>query len=331
MLSASSLAEMIVPLAVAGAAVAALVAFGPSLLRRPGAVTGALWGGALVIVGGLTAALLVGNPLSDSSAERRALEARAAELTMRAITPGSALACLDAVANFDVEVACEKALFASPEAVAAALAYLDARISLLKAITTLAKRDASYDPPLERMRHAIEVDRFGMSAQVLMTRGCKAATCDDLRLLRNTGPILANMKARTFDSHVTAHASTWNPNGGAMATASLPPLGVGMPTLPAAPTTTGASPVASQGVPVPSKFDFPSAASIPPVSIMNAEPAGPPATEPQPEQSATPTPPRRPQNAPRRQSARETPPPSTAPPPLSVVPPAPPPQTSGAR
>ena len=320
---------IILPVIAAGAGVAALIVLGAIAFRR----AGALWGGALVMVGALIAALLLDGPSTgDRGAERRAIETRAAELTIRAIAPGSALACLDAVANFDVEVACEKALFASPEAVAAALAYVDARISLLKASTALAKRDASYDPPFERLRHAIEVDRFGLSAQVLMTRGCNSPGCADLKLLRNTGPILANMKARTFDSHVSMHANTWNPNGATMATASLPPMGAALPplTAPIPPAvTTGAAHGAAHGGPVPSKFDFPSAASIPAVSIMNAEPAGPPGTEsqpePRPETRANPTPPKRPQNQPRRQSAREAPP-------LSVVPPAaPPPQTSGTR
>ena len=203
---------IILPVIAAGAGVAALIVLGAIAFRRAGAVSGALLGGALVMVGALIAALLLDGPSTgDRGAERRAIETRAAELTIRAIAPGSALACLDAVANFDVEVACEKALFASPEAVAAALAYVDARISLLKASTALAKRDASYDPPFERLRHAIEVDRFGLSAQVLMTRGCNSPGCADLKLLRNTGPILANMKALTFDSHVSMHANTWNP------------------------------------------------------------------------------------------------------------------------
>jgi hypothetical protein len=50
----------------------------------------------------------------DFLAERQALDARAFELTARAMAPGSALACLDAMAGDVVEDACEKALFASP-------------------------------------------------------------------------------------------------------------------------------------------------------------------------------------------------------------------------
>ena len=50
----------------------------------------------------------------DRSAERRALEARAAALNAESLAPGSALACLNGLAGDDVEAACEKALFAAP-------------------------------------------------------------------------------------------------------------------------------------------------------------------------------------------------------------------------
>src|SRR5262249_33543323 len=52
----------------------------------------------------------------DLEAEQRALDTRAFELATRAFMPGSALGCLDAIAGETVEGACEKALFASPEA-----------------------------------------------------------------------------------------------------------------------------------------------------------------------------------------------------------------------
>ncbi len=190
-----------------------------------GTLKGILAGGALVLLGALIATVL---PWSDDAALRRSVEMRAAELTARAIAPGSALACLDAVANPEVELACEKALFATPEAVAIAVAYVDARISLLAASASLAARDPGYQPSFERMRRALEADRFGLVAHVLTTRGCTAAGCPDLKHLRNSGPILANMKAQTFDGHVSLRANAWHLNdGGAMA--ALPPSGASAP------------------------------------------------------------------------------------------------------
>jgi hypothetical protein len=355
---------------IAGAGLALLAVFGVLAFRRAGdaSANSVLWRSGLVLVGALVAwALVDRSPLHEIAAERRALEARAAELTARAISPGSALACLDAVASAAVEAACEKALFASPEAVAAAVAYVDARLSLLAAGVALAGRDPSYRPSLERLRRAIEADRFGLVAHVLLTRGCAGADCADLKLLRDSARILANMRARSFDARVAAHAAAWNPGGPAVAVApghavpgpgapraaaptaaglavpSLAVPGLAVPMLsgavPSVPASTGpVPPVAMPAPPAaggtarpqatgPVRYDFPSSDSIPAVSIMNAEPAAEPQAEPRP--SATPQ--RRPQNQPaRRQSSRE---PQGAPSaPLTVVPQVTtPPQTSGAR
>ena len=61
---------------------------------------------------------------------------------------------IDESAGAAVEAACEKSLFASPEAVAAAVAYMDARVSLLSASIGLAERDPSYRPAFERWSRA---------------------------------------------------------------------------------------------------------------------------------------------------------------------------------
>ena len=63
-----------------------------------------LRGAAVLIVAVLAWAWLDYSVMRDQVAERRALDARAAELTARAIAPGSALACLDAVGNEAVGV-----------------------------------------------------------------------------------------------------------------------------------------------------------------------------------------------------------------------------------
>src|SRR5262245_40512537 len=137
---AGNLAVIIAP-----AVVVVLAALGFYAFRRvgPGTLAGMLAGSALVLLGALVTAVL---SWRDDAALRRSVETRAAELTIRAIAPGSALACLDAVANPDVETACERALFASPEAVAVAVAYIDAKISLLDASAALAARDPSHQP-----------------------------------------------------------------------------------------------------------------------------------------------------------------------------------------
>src|SRR5229473_8068711 len=67
----------------------------------------------------------------EHAAELRLLDERLAALLVRAVAPGSALSCLDELAGETVEVACEKAVFASPEAVSAAVAYVAAKLALL--------------------------------------------------------------------------------------------------------------------------------------------------------------------------------------------------------
>jgi hypothetical protein len=299
-----------------GAVLAVLLVFGAFAFRRVGqaGTGGIVWRAALVLVGAVVAwALLDRSANREHAADRRAFDARVAELTARAIAPGSALACLDAVASATVEAACEKALFASPEATAAAVAYVDARFSLLSAGIALAARDPTYEPVLQRLRRAIESDRFGLVAHVLTTRGCNASDCADIKLMRDASRVLANMKARTFDAHVGMHGVAWHPPGTALA-AAPPHAAEPAPSVASAPRPLEQTIGTGHGVPLSSKYDFPSSASIPAVSIMNAEPALPP--EPR---AAPAAPPPRQSSQPRRQSARETAPPASAPP-MSVVP-----------
>jgi len=293
-----------------GAALAVLAVVCIFVFRQAGQVglMSGMWRAALVLVGVIASWVLYERSLIlEQTAERRAIEARAAELTLRAIAPGSALACLDAVVSAPVESACEKLLFASPEAVAAALAYVDARFSQLAANITLAERNPSAQPSFERIRRGIEDDRFGLVAQVLKSRGCDAPDCADLKPLRDTGRILANMKSETFEVHVRQHADAWQPSGATVAAAPPPQPSATTSAIPAAPPSSSAA--------IPYKYDYPSANSIPAVSIMNAEPSAPPAIEPR----AAATPPKRPSAQPaRRQSTREPAP--AASPPIALVP-----------
>src|SRR5690242_20602199 len=99
------------------AAVAALVGLVCMLLVR----SSSRWRGALlrltVLVVAVTATVGFFRWIDDrdATAERRALQARQADLAARVLTPGSPLACLDGDAGETVETACEKALFARPE------------------------------------------------------------------------------------------------------------------------------------------------------------------------------------------------------------------------
>src|SRR6476646_4229237 len=138
------------PLWMAGAIAAVflvltLLAFGRA--GRAGPI-GALARVALVVIGaGVTWFILEGAGRRDLAADRRALDTRAAELLTRAAMPGSALACLDASAGDTVEGACEKALFATPEATAAAVSYVSVQLALLADMTNHVARTRGSPPP----------------------------------------------------------------------------------------------------------------------------------------------------------------------------------------
>lgn len=198
----------------------------------------------------------------DSAAERRALDARAFELATRALMPGSALACLDAIAGATVEDACEKSLFASPEATAAAVSYVAAQLSLLASGREHAR---SGDPGAgtANLRRALEADRFGIVAHVLATRdGCTPNQCSAYFLLQDASRVSANLAERSFEARVQSYMAGWPPAGGR-------PVASNPPAAPPPATVAGAARV-------PNNLYFPSSASIPPVNIMTAEPAGQP-------------------------------------------------------
>jgi hypothetical protein len=144
--------------------------------------------------------------------ERRALDDRKAALMASAIAPGSVLSCLDELAGEAVEAACEKAVFASPEAVASAVRYVSAQLALLIDGTAyVARGDAAYAPELVPLRTAIELDRFGLVAQVLKERdGCTVERCDALAQLSDSTRVRDNLHERTFEEQVKKYTAIWN-------------------------------------------------------------------------------------------------------------------------
>jgi hypothetical protein len=88
------------------------------------------------------------------------------------LSTGSALSCLDEIAAEAVEAACEKAVFASPEAVAADINYVMSQLAINDGATYAERGDASYAAELAPLRSALELDRFGIVAHVLGNQGC---------------------------------------------------------------------------------------------------------------------------------------------------------------
>jgi hypothetical protein len=313
--------------AVAGAAALCILIAVLSLWRAGAKLAGALVRTVFALaICGAVVVLLQQNAARERLAERRALDQRAAELAARVITPGSPLACLDAVAGDAVESACEKAVFASPATVAASVSYVTARLALLSDSIDFARRTGGgYESALATLRVAIESDRYGIVAHVLSVRdSCTPLLCDSYVLFKDPDRVQANLRDRLFDRYVERYAAEWarapaagtpvaeTPAGSNFTTASVPPAGAPLAAPAAAP---GTSPAAASAAPA-TKYDFPSAASIPAVSIMSPEPAAPPETKPAAPAApaATPAAPRRPQHPAPRAAARTTPPPAGPPP-----------------
>jgi hypothetical protein len=292
---------LVVPLWSAAVVAALFVAFCVFVLGRAGrdGLPEALSRIGLLLAGAAVASAVVWVVVLDATSagtlavQRRALDARLLEMTARAVVPGSALACLDGGAGDLVEAACEKALFATPEAAAASVTYVTAQLSLLADGSDFERRSgANYESALTGLRHALETDRFGIVAHVLADRdGCTQDRCDTLRLLRDTTQVSENLSAHKYESYVLHHATDWlqtaltamaadtsaPTTAQAQGPARAPPPGSGSlaSAAPAAPTSTTPTTKAA-----PNGLFFPSSASIPAVSIMNPEPAPPPAAAP---------------------------------------------------
>jgi hypothetical protein len=116
------------------------------------------------------------------------------------------------------------------------------------------------------LRHALEADPFGILAHVLAARdGCTAENCPPLRLLHDASHVRTNLIAHTLDRYVDQFREAW-------ARSPDPAL---------AELSAGAEPTGAIGPNAAGKrkvmvnIDFPNAASIPPISIMNPEPNEP--------------------------------------------------------
>jgi hypothetical protein len=204
--------------------------------------------------------------------------------------PGSALGCLDPLVAETMEDTCEKTIFASPEATAAAISYVAAQLAVLGSAG-----EHAADPGMLALRRALEADRFGIVAHVLAARdGCTSDQCSAFAWLEDTSRIKVHLAERPFEARVKTYSASWPPAGSRAVATSAPASAPGA------------------AARVPNNLYFPSASSIPPVNIMTAEPQ---AAQRQPQgttgaaEAAPPTPPRRPPqaNTPQRQSPSAAP------------------------
>jgi hypothetical protein len=267
------------PLWAAGACTALFVVFFALAFGRAGrdGIIGGIARISLILVGAVLAWFsLEGTTRQDTAAERRSLEARAGVLATRATMPGSPLACLDAMAGDAVERACEKTLFATPEAMASAVSYVAAQLNLFADVSEFVNRgNSDLEPLLASLRRAVETDRYGLVAHVLATRdGCTAGECPALAMMRDATRLNANLIERTYDFYVGRHSTVW-PAPGAGPTAGAAPAAV-PGAAGAQPPQQGTAALPSPAAPRPhgtnGELFFPTSDTIPPVHIMTSEP-----------------------------------------------------------
>jgi hypothetical protein len=184
-----------------------------------------------------------------------------------------ALSCIDDLAGETALAACEKVLFGSADAAAAAVSYAATRLTQLTSFGDVTTANKNMTPELATLRRSVERDRYGLMAYVLSARDrCQPGQCDAYRSLTDHNQIAANMDERIYDGLILRYSASWN--------------------LPAAPAP-GAAAAVPSSLPTgkPTNADFPSAASTPPVNIMTPEPPIAAAPRPPPAANAqTPTP-----------------------------------------
>jgi hypothetical protein len=174
-----------------------------------------------------------------------------------------ALSCIDDLAGETVLTACEKALFGSAETVAAGISYAASQLTRLTAFGDVAAANKNLTYELLTLRRAVERDRYGLMAQVLMARDqCTPSQCAAFRALTDSHQIVVNMAERTFDALISRYAPSWNAPGAAPVAALSPSVPTGKPT----------------------NAEFPTAASTPAVNIMTPEPGS--ATAPSPSRAS---------------------------------------------
>jgi hypothetical protein len=204
-----------------------------------------------------------------------------------------ALSCIDELAGDTVLAACEKALFGSAESAAAAVTYTASQVTRLTSSGDAAVANRSITPELQALRRAVERDRYGLVAQVLLVRDrCTPSQCAAFRSLTDQHQIAANMEEHVYDAMIARYAPTWN----------APPAAAG-PLAVLAPATMATG--------RPTNAEFPTAASTPAVSIMSPEPTA--STPPSASRQATPAanapvPSPRPPTAANAQAAAKKPP-----------------------
>lgn len=208
----------------------------------------------------LAALTFAGLAIAAAIGLRSGVDVAPERVTAPSIAGLPALACIDDLAGETALAACEKVLFSAPDTVAAAVAYTAARINRLILLGGASNANRLATPDEQALRNGIERDRYGLVAYVLATRDkCQPNQCAAFAVMTDHNQVAANMDGLIYEGLVAQYAPTWAANIN-----TIQPMALGKP----------------------SSIDFPTAASIPPVSIMTPEPTssrssvGPPQVSP---------------------------------------------------
>lgn len=204
------------------------------------------------LLAALTLAALAIALASQFRTAERTTSDRPAGFALSGFVP--ALACVDDMAGETALTACEKVLFGAPDTIAAAVVYASAQLNRLTALGDAAAANREMTPQVAALRRAVERDRYGIFAYVLASRdNCQPEQCGAYAAMTDHNQVAANMNDLIYEGLVSRYAPSWNAPPASSAQAALT---VGRPTT----------------------MDFPTASSIPPVTIMSAEP--PPSVAP---------------------------------------------------
>ena len=206
---------LVLPASLAGALAALFVVIIVIAVRRAASSSGArllvpltaIAVAAIAVIG-----VLERMATNERMAEQRALLSRHTQLSLSAVAPGSALACLDGAAGEQIETACEKAVFADAQSAASAVTYIGARLSLLSDVFAAAQHGSpDLQAVLAGTRRAIELDRFGIAAHVLAERdGCTAERCAALAMFQDTTALKAKLMVHAFVTDVGGDGGDWS-------------------------------------------------------------------------------------------------------------------------
>ena len=91
------------------------------------------------------------------------------------------------------------------------MAYAASQITLLTSLGDVATANQGAGSDLLALRRAVERDRYGLMAYVLMARDrCTPSACRGVPLADRTRQIAANMDDRVYENLVMRYAPSWN-------------------------------------------------------------------------------------------------------------------------